>query len=247
MLQGLSSVQANPIKDALPKELGILIHDLSAALPSHMLAVYGPPSPKQPIERRKVTLYPAHSLIFAAYCSKLPPFPPAGVPSPSQPSAPPELNVPVRPLCLPSPHTYPQLSCFLYTKRADILLQSLMPCLPPASLAQRQEKETSPQSSQLVEFAAKLAGTYTTQALLQHTMTVHGLWQNVCALGIFDDGLWETVDLAWQILLTAIAIGTGNPQAMISHPAISSSSSEQPQSRNTPEPRASTSTSQITS
>jgi hypothetical protein len=221
MLQVLSSVKGNPIKDALPKELSIVVHDISSAAPSHMLAVYGPPSKKGCTEKRKVTLYPAHSLIFAAYCSKLPPFPPIGVPTTSQPGAPLELSVPIRPLCLPSPQTYPRLSSFLYTKHTDALLQSLMPCQPPTTLAQWQEQEQgiSSQSSQLIEFSAKLAGTYTTQALLQHTMTVHGLWQNVCALGIFDDSLWETIDLAWQILLTAIAIGTGNSQAMISPPS----------------------------
>jgi hypothetical protein len=64
-------------------------------------------------------------------------------------------------------------------------------------------------------------------------MAVHGLWQNVCALGIFDDGLWETIDFAWRILLTAIAIGTGNPQAMIAVPTVSSSL-EQPQPSDIP-------------
>jgi len=46
-------------------------------------------------------------------------------------------------------------------------------------------------------------------------MIVHGLWRNVCALGVFDDNLWNAMDLAWEVLLTAIAIGTGNPQAMV--------------------------------
>jgi hypothetical protein len=224
MLKVLASVKGNPVKDALPKELSIIVHDLSSALPSHMLAVFGPSSKKGSTERRKVTLYPAHSLVFAAYCSKLPAFPPVDISATPPLRAPQELVVPIRPLCLPSPQTYPRLSAFLYTKRADILLQSLMPCQPPTLLMQSQEQETPSQSSQLLEFAARLAGTYTPQALLQHTMTVHGVWQNVCALGIFDDSLWETMDLAWQILLTAIAIGTGNPQAMIAVPPASSSS-----------------------
>jgi len=245
MLQVLSSVEGNPIKDALPKELSIIVHDLSSALPSHMFAVYGPPSKKGSSERRKVTLYPAHSLIFAAYCSKLPPFPPAATPTTSQSGVPQELNVPIRPLCLPSPQTYPHLSAFLYTKRTDILLQSLMPCQPPTTLGQGQEQDPSSQSSQLVDFSARLAGTYTTQALLQHTMTVHGLWQNVCALGIFDECLWETIDLAWQILLTAIAIGTGNPQSMILSPSVSSSSERQQASD--AQPQLSSTTPQVAS
>lgn len=217
MLQVLSTVKANPGKDIIPKELSLLVQDMASVLPTHMMAVYGPqPKAGAASQRRRVTLFPIHSLVFAVYCSKLPPFPPS-----APQSTPQGVTVPVRPLCLPAPQTYPQLSSFLYSKRTDLLLQSLMPCPPSTNL------ETDP--SELPKFATKLAGTYTSQALLQHTMTVHGLWQNVCALGIFDDCLWDTIDLAWQVLLTAIAIGTGAPQAMLppSAPAapIASSSS----------------------
>jgi hypothetical protein len=183
-----------------------------------MMAIYGPPPKKNSTEKRKITLYPVHSIVLAAYCSKLPAFSPtsAEVTSVSLGQNLKDVTIPIRPICLPSPQTYPQLSSFLYTKRTDALLASMMPCLPPTTL------EDEP--SQIPTFATKLAGTYTIQALLQHTMFVHGLWQNVCALGIFDESLWETIDLAWQVLLTAIAIGTGNPHEMITpEPSTASS------------------------
>lgn len=113
----------------------------------------------------------------------------------------------VQPLCLPSPQTYPQLSNYLYTKLTPILFSE--PFLPKGS------QRFDPQLQSPVQYASELARKYTCQALLQYTSFVHGLWQNACALGIFDDGLWEAMDLVWQILLTALAIGSGSPSTMI--------------------------------
>lgn len=202
MLRGLASTKATPTRDALPKELAIIMQDLTAIPPSHMLAVYGPPSPTAP--RRKVTLYPIHSVVFSAYCSKLPPF----SASSQQPN-----TIPVRPICLPSPSTYLRLASFLYTKRTDALFCSLMPSTaPPSSLLSSLAGLTN---EDVLAYATTLGGMYTPQALLQHALVVHGLWQNVCALGIFEDGLWDVVDAAWRVLLTAIAVGTGNVVAMM--------------------------------
>ncbi|GLB39933.1 hypothetical protein LshimejAT787_0704430 [Lyophyllum shimeji] len=215
MLKTLSSVRAQTTPDVLPKELSIVVHDLTTALPSHMLAVYGPapknPSPTAP--KRKVTLYPVHSLYLAAHCARLPPFPPSLAPAP--PVAPGatsvQYTVPVRPLCLPSPATYPRLSSYLYTKRTGALLASLLPSPPPAGLLSpsASDSTTTTTTTATREYATLLAQTYTPQALLQHALLVHGLWQNVCALGIFDDGVWEVIDAAWRTLLAGIALGTG--------------------------------------
>ncbi|KAF8653622.1 hypothetical protein AX16_003774 [Volvariella volvacea WC 439] len=253
MLKVLSSVKANPTRDALPKELSILVEDMtSGPPPTHMMAVYGaapksqppgPPSTTSGVAPRKVTLFPAHSLIFAAHCSKLPPFPPSSVSAPF-PDAPNRLIVPVRPLCLPSPETYPQLSSYLYTKRVDILLNSLLPAPVPPPLLRHliegitaenlstSDPELTPPMSLLLSpsepsldptdilalatdsplllpFAQRLGMAVTTPVLLQSIRTIHGLWQNVCALGVFDGELWEVLDLAWKIVLIALSVGTG--------------------------------------
>jgi hypothetical protein len=218
MLQVLGSVTANPVKDSLPKELAIVVHDLSSALPTHMMAIYSPETAGG-AKKRKVTLVPGHSIILASHCAKLPPFS-SSCPLPDDENNPQEMTIPIVPLCLPSPETYPHLSSFLYTKRTDLLLQSLLPDHPPNQL----EKDRV----QLLSFATKLAEKFTPQLLLKHTMIVHGLWRDVCALGVFDDNLWDSMDLAWEVLLTAIAIGTGNAKAMVG------SLSTEPQAESSP-------------
>lgn len=67
----------------------------------------------------------------------------------------------------------------------------------------------------LVQFATDLASTFTLQTLAKYAINLHGLWQNVCALGIFDDDLWEAIDVMWQILLTSLAVATGKPGTMV--------------------------------
>ncbi len=42
-------------------------------------------------------------------------------------------------------------------------------------------------------------------ALLKRIATVNGLWRNVCELGVFDDELWTTMDVAWEVLVAALA------------------------------------------
>lgn len=56
MFQVLSSVQATPFSNTLPKELSVIINDLSADLPTHMLAVYSRQSSHSPNPTRRVTV-----------------------------------------------------------------------------------------------------------------------------------------------------------------------------------------------
>jgi hypothetical protein len=201
LLKSLASVKANPVKDKLSKELEIVTNDMTAIPPTHMLAVFGKhlPSKSQP---RRVTLYPIHSLVFASHCANLPKFP-----SPLPAALPEEgirkIDVPVWPLCLPSPATYPHLSTYLYSKRTDLFMKSVLPRPPPSAFQLRDP-------SQVSGFARELAETFTVQTLVKHALMVFGVWQNVCALGVFEDNLWETLDTLWELLLTSIAIGTGS-------------------------------------
>ncbi|KAF8964763.1 hypothetical protein BDZ97DRAFT_1918722 [Flammula alnicola] len=210
LMQSLANVKVNPVKDRLPKELTVLAHDMTAILPTHMLAVFGRPSPSSsgsvPSPRpRKVTLFPVHSLVLLAHCANLPK-PPSALPVPLTGQQ--EVQLPIWSLCLPSPLTYPQLSTYLYTKQIDHILKSFLPCSPPSTLMQ--------DPSQILAFATHLSATFTIQALTKYALTVHGLWQNVCALGIFDDNLWDAMDVMWKSLLTALAIATGEPSLMLS-------------------------------
>jgi hypothetical protein len=211
LLRAVASVKAEPPKDALPTEIDITLKDQSDyPPPTHMLAIHGRASKDAPNPRRQVTLVPTHSVVLALHCARLPKL--TASPSPPKYTSEDRTNlvVPVQPLCLPSPSTFSLLSSFLYTKRTDHLLKALLPCPPPPKL------EDDP--SLLPAFAGRLAGTYTAQALLLHVTSVHGLWQNACVLGVYVDELWDQIDLAWEVLLTAMAISQGTPQLMLKRP-----------------------------
>ncbi|KAG6854148.1 hypothetical protein C0991_010059 [Blastosporella zonata] len=211
--QSLTCVRPEHVPEQLQSEIEVrlqAINGFSPVNPTHMLAVFGPPlssASSRPAMKRKVTLYPAHSTYLAAYCARLPPF----APSPASergvaPGTP--FKIPVRALCIPSPATYARLSAFLYTKDAETLLAGLLPTPPTSPLIST--SSYAQHRKNVSSYVYRIASTYTTQVLLQHAVLVHGLWQNTCALGIFDDGLWEVIDVAWMVLLAAIAIGTGS-------------------------------------
>jgi len=213
MLHSLAGVTASPPSDRLPDELSILVNEFAATdPPTHLMAVYGArPTPGKPIQ---VRLYPAYGLVFAANCAKLPLLTKPTVDSSNFPQSEErsscsehQLMARVQPLCLPSPETYPQLANYLYTKKTSIIFSDTF--LPRASQSFNSSQHNP------IQYASELARKYTGQALLQHISLVHGLWQNVCALGVFDESLWEAMDVVWRILLTALAIGTGNPSLMI--------------------------------
>jgi len=206
MLQVLAGVKAEPTSNVLPRELEAVVNDLSSDLPTHMLAVYGRHVPAA--TKRRVTLFPIHSIILATHCANLPILPPSNVIRPDTVGS--TVSVPVVPLCIPAPDVFPQLSTFLYTKRIDHLLASLLPCPAPHPLY-RGDPTSESVLTLLHQFAGKLATSYTVQTLLTHAMVVNGLWRNACALGIDDEKLWCALDVAWEVLITALAVSTGKP------------------------------------
>jgi hypothetical protein len=207
MLQVLASLQVTPVKSALPKEIDVVINDLSSDMPTHMFAVYSRLAPgSPPLATRHVILYPIHNIIFASHCANLPQLPSyIKQDIPDSPGS--TITLPVIPLCLPSPDTFAQLSGYLYTRRSTALLTSLLPCPPPL--------DTPLDSKTIPEFSHKLAITYTTHAMMKYAMRVNGLWRNVCALGLFDQGIWDAMDIAWEVLLTALAIANGKGELML--------------------------------
>ncbi|KIJ36203.1 hypothetical protein M422DRAFT_179763 [Sphaerobolus stellatus SS14] len=190
MLSVATSTTASPPKDRLPRELEVLISDLSAPAPSHLFAIYSKTS-------SHVSIHPAHALILAAHCANLPSLPPS-TSSPAADSLPDELKLtlPVVPLCLPSPPNFPMLLHYLYTKKIDHLLASLLPA-------------TSFSTSSMDQMTSNFAATFTIQALLTHAARVHGLWSNVVALGVFDEKLWKAMEMVWDVLVGALAKSTG--------------------------------------
>ncbi|KAF8501858.1 hypothetical protein BU17DRAFT_78416 [Hysterangium stoloniferum] len=196
MLAVATSTTTSPPKDRLPRELEVLVSDFSASPPTHLFAVYSKTA-------SRVAIHPAHSLVLAAHCANLSPLPPSpsGYTYPCTASSPaaahPNPILPVVPLCIPHPASFPVLMHYLYTKRADHLFAALLPA--GAGVAMQG----------LPQLAQHFATTVTVQALLAHAARVHGLWSNVAALGVFDDGLSRSVEMVWEVLVEALAISTG--------------------------------------
>lgn len=202
----------------------------SASFPTHILAVSSsktsPSSPSTPTassfaaqaqqaSSTVVPLYPTHSLVLAAHCTLLPRLPAARA-STTRATA---LSLPVVPLTVPDAATFPHLHAYLHTKRADTLLATLLPALqgmlPPAAGASSgavRSYAAQFTGDSLLRYAHALASyAYTqsgpqgaAQTLMAHARVVNGLWKNTCALGIFDTELWAMMDLAWEIILTAL-------------------------------------------
>ena len=70
MLQVLSGVKASTVFNVLPKELSVVVSDLSADMPTHMLMVYSCQVPAA--TKREVMLFPTHNIILASHCANLP-------------------------------------------------------------------------------------------------------------------------------------------------------------------------------
>ncbi|KAK0205480.1 hypothetical protein DFS33DRAFT_1236805, partial [Desarmillaria ectypa] len=162
--------------------------------PSYFLGVFAPNS-------TKVTLHPAHHEVLAAHCPRLP------ATIQSSPAGP---QIPVHPLCLPDPQSYALLSQYMYTHRQDLLLASLLPLgsLPSNPFPTTAHLSSSPKTAvsihpQVLALAESLAKDFTQHKLLGGLSTVHGLWKNIVALGVDDDGLWQVIHAAWAIYLTA--------------------------------------------
>ncbi|KAF7432659.1 hypothetical protein PC9H_004601 [Pleurotus ostreatus] len=210
-VSGLLAVKTSAITTPTwPKELEVSVNaPAGAILPSHLLAIYRQPPTKEgekPVPPTQVTVHPVHSLILAANCARIP------VLEPSEPirSSPFKTTLPVKPLGLPAPESFPLLQMYLYTKRQQSLQTSLLPvgCVLPPSL--HPEAQTSPEehTQAVLEAARHLAQTYTAHALLQSIHKVMSLWQNVRALGIFDAGVWGVMDGVWELLLEALSMST---------------------------------------
>ncbi|KZT64117.1 hypothetical protein DAEQUDRAFT_679161 [Daedalea quercina L-15889] len=192
-----------PLPASIPQQIDVEVSDAYADLPTHMLAVYKKDLPEG--ERAVVTMLAAHQCVWDLNCAHLPSLPPSAASAsvsapataaPAASEAPVRLTIPVVPLGLPNPEHFRELLCYMYTKRADELLSELLPA-PPPSAAQGQDA--------MDRYARSLAREHERADLLQRMARVQGVWRNACALGVFDDGLWAMIDLAWDVYGKAVA------------------------------------------
>ncbi|KAF8128587.1 hypothetical protein EV363DRAFT_1297594 [Boletus edulis] len=204
MLQVLAGVKAEPSSNVLPLKLDVVVNDLSSDMPTHMLGVYSRHVPAA--AKRRVTLFPIHNIILATHCANLPILPPSNVTRPDAAGA--TISLPMVPLCIQrrkSSHSFPCSS----TRSASTT------CLHPSFPARFPTRSTVtiPRARLSSRFSSRfsdgLATSHSAETLFTHAMRVNGLWRNVCALGINDTKLWCALDVAWEVLMNALAVSTG--------------------------------------
>ncbi|KAJ7119512.1 hypothetical protein C8R44DRAFT_176461 [Mycena epipterygia] len=209
MLAGTSALSSSHLPSALPKSslppyLTVPLFPLQDCVhpsyPTHALAISNA-SPSGPTDTVHL-IFPIHALVLAAYCSKLPQLPP---PAPRASSS---VHLPVLPLALPSAPAFSILYAFMYSHRLDAVLTALFP-IPPQflrSLTHKTVRAALQSGADLHHLSAHLcaASTANVQVLMTHTAHVKELWQDMVALGIDDAALWDTVELAYEIVLGAL-------------------------------------------
>ncbi|KAF8584615.1 hypothetical protein K439DRAFT_1281042, partial [Ramaria rubella] len=173
-------------KGKLPRELDVVINDISTTTPTHLVAVYSKPSA---LQKQRISLHATHGLILAANCANLPPLPYSKPDIPAYPGT--MISLPVVPLAIQSPDTFPILLEYLYTQRSEYLLRSILPLSSRGPI---------PPPDQLV---GELLATCSPITLQNCLYRIHGLWSNVTALGVYDEKLWRTMEAAWEVLQEA--------------------------------------------
>ncbi|KAJ6531264.1 hypothetical protein B0H19DRAFT_967008 [Mycena capillaripes] len=208
MLTGTSALSPSHLPSALPKSslppyLTVPIYPSRAcehpSYPTHALAISNA-CPSGPDDMHLI--FPVHALVLAAHCSKLPRLPPPA------PRASTSVHLPVLPLALPSAPAFSILHAFMYSKRLDAVLTALFP-IPPQflrALTHKTVRAALQSGADLHYLSAHLcaASASNVQALMTHTAHVKELWQDMVALGIDDTALWDTVELAYEIVLGAL-------------------------------------------
>ncbi|KAI0089439.1 hypothetical protein BDY19DRAFT_1047873 [Irpex rosettiformis] len=186
--------------NALPKELVVFAQDLSAQMPTHLLAVYNKPENGT---QANVILVPAHNVVLTAYCANMPRLPVSSPAPPSEKGGP--IQLPVVPMNLPHPQSYGHIQQYLYTKDRVTFLMSMLPSIPPQAVFRGL-------SSAAVQYAKDLAMTVSTQKILAFLRNAHGIYRNMYALDVQEDVMWGLLNVAWEVLLTALALSAGTPQ-----------------------------------
>lgn len=206
MIAGLSSLAPSHVPSSLPKShlppsLSIPLRAppsrVTPTYPTHVLAVTSSKS-----HDSQALMIPIHSLVLAAQCARLP-----ELRTPSTPVSH-TLHLPVIPMAVPSPAAFAVLRSFMYDHRLDSVLKALFP-LPGnflMNLSHSTVRATMTSGQALHQLSLYLceASGHDLQKLTMHTAHVKDLWQDMVALGLFDTELWDTLDLAWEIVLGAM-------------------------------------------
>ncbi|KAH6905667.1 hypothetical protein BKA70DRAFT_1503108 [Coprinopsis sp. MPI-PUGE-AT-0042] len=201
-----ASVPRPPLPSQVDAIVSDYVSDDRAHLPTHMVAVWGSQAPQRP---RQITLYPVHQEVMQLQRAHLPIPEQTRAETPSSQPQNIQITLPVQSLCLPSPESYAPLARYIYHKDTLRLLNELLPVRPPADFEDNQ--------AQIPSFGTFIGRNCEMKDILSRVMLINGLWKDACALAVHDDhdGLWDTIELAWEVMLTALAVALGKPELMI--------------------------------
>ncbi|KAJ7825845.1 hypothetical protein B0H14DRAFT_2819228 [Mycena olivaceomarginata] len=222
-LDGLSAVQVPQTvqRNQLPVTFSIPVgRDPRASgpppiYPSHVLAVSPPPASSRPTPiDAPVALVTVHGAVIGANCTNVDL--PAPVPQSSDPRF---LNLAAYRLTVYSLPAFVILRLYMYGRRIDTFMDSILP-FPPTFLQQFRPNHRTPGHESL-----RLTGTANsapqTRSLAEHLIIstpggaypmwerirlLQGVWQTMCELGMYEPLLWQALDLAWQVARYALVV-----------------------------------------
>ena len=205
MLAGLSAL-ASYVPSCLPRN-----HHLPASFSTPLRCPTSSTEPSPPTHILAVTsskahsneysIFPIHALVLASQCALLPRLQAEVVQSRT-------VQLPVVPISLPSQAAFSILHTYLYTHRLDKVLKGLFP-VPSGflnSLSHETVRSTLASGSALHQLSSFLCSSASCnlQTLMNHAAHVKELWQDMVALGLYSPELWDTIDLAWEVILGAL-------------------------------------------
>ncbi|KAF8644947.1 hypothetical protein AX16_008170 [Volvariella volvacea WC 439] len=210
MLAGISALSPSHLPPSLPRShippsLAIPLRQAAPdqMCPTHILAVSSAKSTSD-----QATIFPVHALVLASHCSSLPPLRPAAQASSSA------LTLPVLPLAVPSAAAFAVLHSYMYNHRLDLVLKALFP-VPSGfltSLTHANVRATLSSQQAIHQLAGYLCQNSSSnlQKLSAHAAHVKDVWQDMVSLGLFDHALWDTIDLAWEVVLAALNLAAAS-------------------------------------
>lgn len=178
----------------------------TASLPTHVIAARSSKAPSQ-----TACLYPVHDVVLLVHFSglRLPPRYPGADGTVA-------CAMPVLEVALPSPEAFAVIHSFLYNHRIEGMMRALLPLSEStlqtlttsrAVLATRQSRAVVDQmGSQIVQRA-----NWDVENIMKMAMRVKSVWQDMAALRVSIMEMWDTLDLAWDILLAALQQATSAP------------------------------------
>lgn len=134
--------------------------------------------------------FPIHALPLLAHCLDVP-----NVTMEARTG--PTTSLPILSLTAPSPATFHILVDFFYRLHLPTLSKALLPV--DGELFREVAKKEWPRTP---EAAARIyAQTMSVGELSAAARRVYGVYENACALGMWDEGLWAAITMAWTIIL----------------------------------------------